>query len=352
VRARLAPRLRGECRTLIQDRQVAQELARTALPGMQLCERAARRGIDLERAAYRHQQLFVQHTGRAIAHDIERSLHRVSRYRHAAGHGLEHHDTKGIRAAGKHQHIGACQVLRELRAEAITQKYRIRVAPLQVNERRTVAHDDFGARRAQLEERVDVLLDRDASGVQHDRTRPARRGCLPRPRIGSKHRGIHTARPGHQVLETACLQACAHAFRTDQGAHRRSMKPTQISVAEAGRNAPALVRVVGKLRVIGARERQAVAQAIGACGQSQRALGRNVDRLGCEVLQLRAHCASGTERQADLGIAGTGHGCEAGGTDKQHLVPEAPCGLGGLLERRDHPIDLRTPGVRHNGDSH
>jgi hypothetical protein len=55
----------------------------------------ARAALERARGARRAAQVVVEHAGRRILHDVERSAHGIRGDRHAAGHRLEHHEAEG-----------------------------------------------------------------------------------------------------------------------------------------------------------------------------------------------------------------------------------------------------------------
>src|SRR5580658_4508437 len=88
--------------------QMPDELSRAAFPALHLCERAALPWIKPQTGANRRLQILIEHARDAVTHDIQWTLNGEGSHRYSASHCLEHHDTEGIGAAGKYEHIGRC----------------------------------------------------------------------------------------------------------------------------------------------------------------------------------------------------------------------------------------------------
>ncbi len=85
--------------------EVVEELTRTALPRVRLGERATVRAAERQCALDGRFQIHVQRAGHAIAHHVQRTGDGEGGHGYATGHRLQHHETEGVRAARKYEHV-------------------------------------------------------------------------------------------------------------------------------------------------------------------------------------------------------------------------------------------------------
>ena len=130
------------------------------------------------------------------------------------------------------------------------------------------------------------------------------------------------------------------------------MEPAHRGIAEGERQRKAGVEVLGKAGVIGGSERQGAAQALAARRDAERALGRDVDRIGPPRLDPLGDPPARPQRQADLRIGRARQRPELVGRDHLDLVAERLAFASDPLQRAHDAIDLRRPGVAHQEDAH
>jgi hypothetical protein len=106
------------------------------------------------------------------------------------------------------------------------------------------------------------------------------------------------------------------------------------------------MHVFREARVIGGGEREIVAQREAARCQAQRTFGGDVQDVRIELPDHAIHPALRKQREAYLGIRGTGQRAEVERCEEPHLVFHRRQLAGGGLECADHAVDLRLPGIR------
>ena len=119
----------------------------------------------------------------------------------AAGERLEQHQAKGVGLAREHEDVGGRIDLRQFLAMPGAQKHRIRIFPLQRRAGRAIADDELGAGQIEIEERLEILFDRDAADAEEHRLRQAEVGGA-----RMKQRGVDAARPQHHIAKAALAQ--------------------------------------------------------------------------------------------------------------------------------------------------
>lgn len=104
--------------------------------------------------------------------------------------------------------------------------------------------------------------------------------------------------------------------------------------------------------MIGGREWQLSPAALPPCRHAEPPFRRDVHSLGLETLDDLADPPRGAEREADLGIGRTWDGPELLRRDDLEPVPDLLALAGDPLQRADHAVHLRSPGVGHQQDAH
>ena len=112
-------------------------------------------------------------------------------------------------------------------------------------------------------------------------------------------------RPASQIGEAVRLQNRKHANGRHHHARRRRMEAPEPGVAPALRNVQRLRQDVRKAGVERRRERQPMAQAVGARRAAERPLGGDVDRIRPRLVEHALHVRARPPRELDLAVAGT-----------------------------------------------
>lgn len=101
---------------------------------------------------------------------------------------------------------------------------------------------------------------------------------------GSEQVGIHTPGPTPQIAEAALCQKPRDRRRRHHDGGRGPVKGPEHRIGQAERNRHALSQIFGKSRVVRGREAQAFAAADRTRRPTERTFGRDVNRLGLEVV--------------------------------------------------------------------
>ena len=155
-------------------------------------------------------------------HHVLRPAHGKRRDRHARRHGLEQHHAEGVGAAREHEHVGRGVAFGERLAGLLAGEQHVGIARRQLLELRAAADHHLAAGQIEIEERVDVLLGRDASDVEEHRASPnmahgaraEQRRCRRRASTAARARslalrarapsdGVATIRPRAGIVEAA-----------------------------------------------------------------------------------------------------------------------------------------------------
>ena len=145
---------------------------------MMLCFAGAAGAVGEQRTADRGGEVFVERTDRPRAamqpgcietQYIERTAHWKGSDRNAACQSFEVDQAERVRAAGEDEDIGGGEGRGELGPVARAEEQDLGVATLQRGARRTVSDDQFGARDGGVEERLNILLDRNPADIKKDR---------------------------------------------------------------------------------------------------------------------------------------------------------------------------------------
>ena len=198
-------------------------------------------------------QILVEDTALAWRDDVERPRHRIGRDRQSAGHGLEHDEAEGVGPAREHEHVPGGDVARQRLATQLPGEGDVGVAYTEFRQVRPVADDDLAAVEAQIEERLDVLLDGDPADEQRDRPRQREGLLAARPEEGR----IDAAPPARESGEAARRKALGDGLGGDERACGSPVEATQPGIGDGQRDRHAGAHVLGKLRVEGRRERPA-----------------------------------------------------------------------------------------------
>ena len=132
------------------------------------------------------------------------------------------------------------------------------------------------------------------------------------------------------------------------------MKAAQQAPHEAAysRNREPCFNVFGKARVKAGSERQAAAEAGAPRGPAKRAFGGNVNGLRLDRIYLAANRRCAYQAELDFRIGRNGPGPVALRSNVANVVATLAEFAANGLERPDHAIDLRRPGIGHDQDSH
>src|SRR5882757_4707134 len=124
--------------------------------------------IAIDRSQAGGAQVLVERTDFRIGNHVERARHRIARDRDAGGERLDHDQTERVGAAGEDEAVGLGIAHRQLVGVDRAEEARIPVAAFEILELRAAAYHPLGARQIEIEEGLDVLLDREPSGVEPD----------------------------------------------------------------------------------------------------------------------------------------------------------------------------------------
>jgi len=304
--------------------------------------------IDEQRAPRRGGKIGVERPGDPFLDDIDRARHRIGRHRHRAGQRLEIDQAEGVGAAGEHQDVGRRQMRGKIRAEAITGEDRARMAPLQPGPLRAVTDHDPGAGPIHVEEGIDVLFHRHAADVGRYGPRQIQKVLRSRP----EQLGVDAAAPLREVREAARRQIAAQRSGADHAARGRGMEPAQGAIGHAQGHGKPGAQILGKLRVVRARETNARAHAKAPGGEPQRSLGGDVQGLGRKLQNGLLDVTVGPQREPDFRISRAGNAAKIARREHAHRMTEAAeprCRLG---QGADDAVGLRKPSIRDDHDPH
>src|SRR5258705_1953796 len=127
---------------------------------------------------------------------------------------------------------------------------------------RTVADHDLGAGQAKPEERVEILLDGEASHTGHDGPRQVRELRVRRQRPEAAQ--IDPTVPAVQPREAAAGELGLESGAADEGARGRAVEALQPGVGCGERDGPARPQILRIAGVIRGRERDAAPPAVAA----------------------------------------------------------------------------------------
>ncbi|ABA51161.1 hypothetical protein BURPS1710b_1413 [Burkholderia pseudomallei 1710b] len=304
--------------------------------------------VDLQRLEARLAQIVVHRARAAVAEHVDGARHRIGGDGRAARERFEQHEPERVGAAREHEHVGCRIYLGELRLRQHAEVIRLRIARFELGERGALARDPFRAGQVELQERLDVLLDRDAADIQEDRPRGVEHLRFDRPEDVE----IDAARPQHDVVEAEALEVVLDDGRRRHHGERRAVEPPQEAIGRRERHAEARLHVFRKARVVRGRERQLARARVAARGEPERAFGRDVQRVRLERVQALAQPPVRQDRQADFGIGRAGHRAEFERRDELDAVAERGELACRALERAHDAVDLRLPRIGDDHDFH
>ena len=299
-------------------------------------------------------QVGAQHAAiRFHTHHVDRPRHRIGRHRRAAGHGLDHHQTEGIRHAREHHHIRGTVDGGQILATQHTEPARIGKAGLELVFRRAGASHPLFAGQIQLQELVHLLFHGQTAHIQEHRHTGLARQALA---FGLEGIEVHPARPQPRLLETARLQVFHDRRSGRQRGTAGVVEAAQRRVADARRQLEARMHVLGKAAVVGRGERPAMAQRHATCQPAQRAFGGDVQAIRIDVQNALFHLLPRGQRQRDFRVGRARHGAEIQRREDGHFMPHFLQMARGHLQRAHHAVHLRLPGIGndqnlHGGDS-
>ena len=233
-------------------------------------------------------------------------------------------------------------------AEFVAGKGGVGILLLQPRALRPVPDHHLAAGPGHAEKGIDILFDGDAPDVGGNGARQLEKILQARP----KFLGVHAALPMRQIAEPLRRQFLAHRSRAHHAAHGGAVKAAQRSVGDLHGNGESRPQILRKLRVIRGGEAYAPPQAKAPRAQSQRPLGGNMQRLGCEGENVFFDFFVREQRQPYFRIGRAGDATEILRRQHSDLVTKAPQPRRGLRQRADHTVGLRKPRIGDDHDSH
>ena len=309
------------------------------------CSRAFSRGIR-ERGETGRAEIVAERAGAAFADHVERPGDRIGGDRHAARQRLDQHDAEGVGPRREDEHVGAGVDPRQRFAVQRAEEMRVREAPLEAGARRPVADDDHRARQLELQQRLEVLLHRDATDAEEDRPRQVERVGRARPIEAV----VDAARPHLDLFEAAARQLVADRQGRRQRRRGGRVEAAQRLVGDRLGQAGARGDIFGKARVIAGGEQAPALAAVAARRPADRALGGDVDVVGAGGVDAPRNLPRRSEREADVGVGRQRQGGEALRRQEDELGVELARRRRHALERMDDAVDLRPPGVGGDED--
>ena len=116
-------------------------------------------------------QILVQRGDVRIAKHVQGPLDRIGRDRRPRGQSFQQHEAERIGAAREDEDVGTAIGGGEWRAMQGAEEMDSGIACTQCRQRRAFADDDLAAGHVEREERLDILLHRDAADMEMDRAR-------------------------------------------------------------------------------------------------------------------------------------------------------------------------------------
>ena len=173
-----------------------------SVPGM--VQREGARGLarDLKGAQAGVAQIIIKHGDLRIAHHIERTLHRIGGDGCAAGERFEQNKSECVGFAGENEHVAGAIGPHKIICGFFAEEFCVRIFVFEASACWAIADDDLGARQIERKKSLDVLLDRDATDIEPDRTRVGKRWTQHRTELVD----VDAARPDTGVLESIRLE--------------------------------------------------------------------------------------------------------------------------------------------------
>src|SRR6266700_6569010 len=186
----------------IEVTEVANKLLGAPFPGMPERKVAAGLARHAQCAHAGFTQVVAQHADRIAADDVTRPSHGECRDRYAACERLELYHAESVREAWEYEYVRCCDVRRERLAVQRAQKSHLGIAAPQFTFLRALADNDFRTRQLERQERVEILLDRNAPNADENRPRKVELDVMAR----AEHLGVDAARPHAEIGEAALGQ--------------------------------------------------------------------------------------------------------------------------------------------------
>ena len=152
----------------------------------------------------------------------------------------------------------------------------MRIAACRALARRPVADDHARARQVERQQRLEILLDRDAADIKKDRPRQAE--AARRRAAGTSV--IDAARPDAHAREAAPRQFVADRGRRRHHRRRGRVEMAQQMVGPILGDQRARAHIFGKARVIAGGEQPPALQAIAPRRPADRPFGGDMDVVG------------------------------------------------------------------------
>ena len=339
---------------MLHGNERAEELACARFPGKGLAISGTRPAVAGERGGDRGVEILV-HRADLRGEHIDRPGHWVGRDGGAAGERFDHHQAERVGAAWENEDVGGGIGAGEIGAEQWPQEMRVGVARDERGACRAVADDHLGAGMLGGEERLDILLDRDAPDIELDRPAARRLERFDRCKRGdlrTKRPEIDAAAPMADLGEVMRLERRRDRRRRGEDRLGGPVEPANVAPHPFGIHPGPRRNVIGELRVIRGSEGKPARQAPAPRGKADRSLGREMDRVGCEIGEHLADARGAGKGQADLGIGRARHRIEQIGRDDQHLMALALEFGTHRLQGAHDPVDLGAPCIGGDGDPH
>ena len=258
-----------------------------------------------QRARQAARRSSLEHADRRVADHVAGPGHRKRRDRQAARQRLQQHQAEGVGLAREHEDVGGGIDLRQFLAVPRAEKHRFRIVSLQRRARRPVADDHLGAGQIEIEEGLEILLDRDAADTEKDRraagrdrsradgTARCRRRAATAPHCESRARAIRAASAGVAAITAWLGPWNQRSAAPDPGfRHRRARRD-----------------IFGKAGVEARGERQPVLAAIAPHQQADRPFGRDVDAVGLRLLDQSRDLRRPRQRQPQVADSSASQRC-------------------------------------------
>ena len=166
----------------------------------------------------------------------------------------------------------------------------------------------------------------------------------------SRGRKSSVSTPRVQMRSRSNPRALSSAFEGGRGHHHGRggrVKPPQGGIAPGKRHRQAARQIFRKARMEGGGEGPLAPHAIAPGGETERAFGGDMDRIGREGID-HGRQAPAIPRQADLRVARQRQGAKAIGPDHQHLMAHRFQLPRQRFDGADDAVDGGMPGIRHD----
>ncbi|QTK80807.1 hypothetical protein AT6N2_C3338 [Agrobacterium tumefaciens] len=295
-------------------------------------------------------QIIVQSAGsRVAAENVDRSGNGEGGDGHAAGQRFENGVAEGVRLGWENEDIGLGIGIGQVLTGLYAGEENIGIFFLQVVAGRAIANHHLGTRQIEVEKFRQVLLHRHTSYGHENRSRQVERQLG--FRAGMEKFGVDAAAPAFQVAHAAGFQFGLEARGGHHAGVAAIVEPAHEGIKPAFRYGKARRHIFGKAGVVAGGKAHAVLHAPSPRHEAQRPFCRNMHEGRLAFFDLRRHAAITGDRQADFRIGGAGDAVETLRRHHTHVDAE-PRKFGiGILNRANHAVDLRVPGICDNRDS-